>query len=78
MEPFIKRLIHENIWDTFLVVSLLYEISIIAKNVISITDITTGDIYFILTSIFELLMGLFFLLFTDETPFLKRKLKLSA
>ncbi len=73
LEMYIKRLTQENILDIFLTVILFYEITIITKNIIVVTDIKTGIIYFILTSIFEVLMGVFFCLFTDKTPFLKRK-----
>jgi hypothetical protein len=52
--------------NVFYFVICVYEISIIIKFMVSIIDLKTGIILFYLTSAFEILVGLYFILYNEK------------
>ena len=67
----------EDIINIFYFVICVYEISVIMKYILFITDVKTGVIFFYLTSAFEILIGIYFILYNEKnSP--KIKLNMSA
>ncbi len=56
----------------FYAVLSLYLVSIIMKYLASIADIKTGYIYYAITNIFEILIGLFFAFYNEKTGLILR------
>lgn len=69
--PFVK----ENLVNIFLIALIFYEITIIAKFLDYITGFTNGYFYYIITTSFELILGLFFIIFKSDDKRLIFQLK---
>lgn len=72
---FILRINAEHIFYVFVTVLILYETTIITKFINVLTNFTDAYIYFIITTIFEILIGLFFRPFKEDNPRLLLQLK---
>lgn len=68
---FIRRLLnflsHSGYFSIFIAVLILEELSTILKNITVLADISTGEVYFYLTTVFQLLFGIYFSFFKEET-----------
>ncbi|MGE5681423.1 MAG: hypothetical protein ACM34K_11155, partial [Bacillota bacterium] len=53
--------INLKVLKVFYIVIILYELSVVLKYVFIIASVHTGDIYFYMTTAFEILLGLFFI-----------------
>ena len=65
----------KNVIQMFTVILVLYEITIITKFINILTNFTDAYIYFIITTIFEIFIGLFFIIFREDNPRLLLQLK---
>lgn len=57
---FAKDLVSQNILNLYLMVIIAYQLSTILKYITAILDLNTGIYYFQITTIFQILFGLFF------------------
>ena len=57
---FAKALVAENILNLYLMFIIAYQLSTILKYITAILDLNTGIYYFQITTIFQILFGLFF------------------
>ena len=72
---FISEIGQRNNIKIFLIVFLLYESTIILKFMYVILGFTFAYSYFLITSIFEIIFGLFFSLFKEDNPRIVIRLK---
>ncbi len=76
---FLKELIisfvKDNLIDIFLVALLFYEITLITKDLNYLTGFTNDYVYYVITSIFEITFGLFFIIFKSDDKRLIFRLK---
>jgi hypothetical protein len=75
LQLFSIKLISEREFSLSLWVLTLYVITLIAKSLSLLINVRNGVFYFNITSIFELLVGIFFVIFKTEDPRLVFKLK---
>ena len=68
LEHLIINFAHKTNINFFLVVLVLYELTILTKNIEVLTGLTLGYTYFYITGIFEIFIGLFFILFKEGNP----------
>ena len=69
--PFVK----ENLINIFLVALIFYEITIVVKSLNYLTGFTNNYIYWVTTSVFEIIFGLFFIIFKSDDKRLIFQLK---
>lgn len=72
---FITEVVTTKIIKIFLTVFLLYELTVIIKFVNLIIGLTNAFSYFLVTTIFEILFGLFFSLFKEDSQRIVIKLR---
>ncbi len=70
----IIKLNRENAINLFYLIIGIYELSLSMKYLIEMTDIKTGTPYFYITTAFEIIVALYFILFNEKNS---RKLKLN-
>ena len=75
IKDFIIDFIRNNILNIFLIVLAFYEITIITKNFNILSGITNAHVYFVITTFFEILIGLFFCIFRSDDNRLILQLK---
>lgn len=75
IKDFIIIFVNKDLVNVFLVILSFYEITIITKDFNLLTGITDANIYFAITTIFEILFGLFFCVFRSDDNRLLLQLK---
>ena len=68
LKYFITKIVRTNILNIFTLILLLYEISVVTKIVNLITGFADAYTYFYLTTAFEILIGIFFIIFKEDDP----------
>lgn len=54
--------------DFYYIVFVFYEISFLLKLITLITDTNTGVNYYFITTLFQVLIGIFFIIFKEDSP----------
>ena len=76
---FLKELIiifvEDNLVSLFLIILIFYEFTVLAKFLNNFTGFTNDYIYYVITSIFEILFALFFIIFKSDDKRLIFQLK---
>jgi hypothetical protein len=62
-------------FNVFIAVLMMYELSLIIRFFVGATGAEIGIYYYTISLIFETIIGLFFAIFTEESPVLKFKIK---
>lgn len=68
IKNFIISFVKDNTVNIFLILLVFYEITIVAKNFNILSGLTDAHTYFVITSIFEAFIGLFFCIFKSDNP----------
>ena len=77
LKDFITFLVFNNTINIFLIVLIFDEITVVTKSLNLVSTLSNEYLsYYIMTSSFEVLVGIFFLIFTDDNPRLFHKLKM--
>jgi hypothetical protein len=66
LKGLILKIVIEKGFNIFLACLIFYELTVITKYYAIISNLVTGNIYFFITTVFEVLFGLFFLIFTYD------------
>ena len=61
--------------NLFVIILIFYEITLIAKFLNNLTGFTNDYYYYVITSIFEIAFGIFFIIFKADNKFLVFQLK---
>ncbi len=75
LKELIMTFVTKNLVKIFLIILIFYEIMTVAKFLNYLTGFTNAYIYFIITSIFEITFGLFFIIFKSDDKRLIFQLK---
>ena len=68
LKDFIVGFFKSKIFDIFLMLLIFYELTIVTKNLNLISGFADAHFYFFITSILEILIGLFFCFFKTDNP----------
>ncbi len=75
IKDFVVNIVKNNLFDIFLLVLVFYELTVITKFLNLLSGFTDANIYFIITTTFEILIGLFFCIFKSDDNKLLLQLK---
>ncbi len=75
LKVFSINFVRNKLFDIFLTILIFYEITVILKFLNLLTGFTNADIYFYITTTFEILFGLFFCIFRSDDSRLVLQLK---
>ena len=67
MKQFILRIFYEDIFSVFMVLLIFYEFTLITKFINILTGFANASYYYIITSIFEFFIGVFFCIYRDSS-----------
>ena len=67
MKQFILKMFHEDIFSIFLIILIFYEFTLITKFINILTGFANASYYYIITSIFEFFIGVFFCIYRDSS-----------
>jgi hypothetical protein len=65
-------------FNWFYLVLVFYEITVILKVIVFISGADVGLFYLYITLAFQFLVAIFFTIFSEESPFLRIRLKTSS
>lgn len=68
LKDFIISFVKYNLFNIFILSLIFYEITLLTKFLNLLIGFSNADIYFIITSLFETFIGLFFCIFKSDNP----------
>ncbi len=62
------RLFNSKVINLFILILVFYEITVVTKSFNLITEFTGAHFYYLITSIFEFFIGMYFCIFKEDSP----------